>query len=216
MKVREALAKIRMIRIPQDALPVEETVAEELIEVQCREAAVERGSVREKKPEEGKFQIAVMAEAEGRELFPQNMDLAGDKEWVGFHIEPDGRGFLAGSKPSFLYLAFSYLVDNLLEKDISEIKYRFYPLAFSSEKSTFDLFLTQYARLIRGFKREPYLREYARLGFTHIEVNALAQNHPAEEGVPGEFYPEFYTYCPSLDQIDCSRLNLGVNAEQYL
>lgn len=216
MKVREALAKIRMIHLPQDALPVEETVAEELIEGQCRGAAVGRGSFQGGEPEEGTFHIAVMAEADGRRLFLQNMDFAGDKEWVGFHIEPDGRGFLAGSKPSFLYLAFSYLVDNLLERDISEIKYWHRPLAFSREKSTFDLFLTQYARLIRGFKRESYIREYARLGFTHIEVNALAQNHPAEEGVPGEFYPEFYTYCPSLDQFVGSRLNRGVYPEDYL
>ena len=87
---------------------------------------------------------------------------------------------------------------------------------FSVEKSTFDLFLTQYARTLRGFDRERYIREYARLGFTHIEVNALAAPFPYEQGVPGEFYPDFYTYCPALDQFVESRLNRGLYPREYL
>ena len=42
--------------------------------------------------------------------------------------------------------------------------------------------------------------QLARFGFTHVEVNGLAFPEPIEEGVEGEIYPRFYTYCPALDQ----------------
>ncbi len=88
--------------------------------------------------------------------------------------------------------------------------------AFDWQRSTFDLLLTQYARLARGFDKEAYIREYARLGFTHIEVNGLATPFPIEPGVPGEYYPDFYTYCPALDQFVESRLNRGTYPAEYL
>jgi len=58
------------------------------------------------------------------------------------------------------------------------------------------------------------LKEYARIGFSHVEVNALACDRPIEKGVPGEFYPEFY--CPALDQFASSSLNKGIYTEKYL
>ncbi|MBM3298245.1 MAG: hypothetical protein FJY83_11700, partial [Candidatus Aminicenantes bacterium] len=82
----------------------------------------------------------------------------------------------------------------------------------------FDLFLNQYARVARPFDKERLLREYARLGFTHVEVNSLAAPFPYEQGrqVPGEFYPDFYTYAPALDQFVSSRLNRGLYPGEYL
>jgi hypothetical protein len=132
-----------------------------------------------------------------------------------FHMDQEGCGWLLASQPAFLYLAWTHLTESLLEADVSELPWLSHP-AFAHERSTFDLFLTQYARLIRGFDRELYLREYARLGFTHVEVNALAGPFPAETGVEGEFYPDFYTYCPALDQFVTSRLNQGLYPEDYL
>jgi len=216
MKVKDALLKTRTIHISRDAHPVEQTVASEFIRGLCPQAMVEGASLPGKNTEGGRFHISVMDRVGGRKLFPERTDFPGDREWVGFHVEAEGGGFLAASQPSFLYMAFSALKDSLLENDISVLKHWLRSLTFAREKSTFDLFLTQYARLIRDFERESYIREYARLGFTHIEVNALAHNHPAEEGVEGEFYPEFYTYCPSLDQFVSSRLNRGLYAEDYL
>jgi hypothetical protein len=89
-------------------------------------------------------------------------------------------------------------------------------MSFSLEKSTFDLFLTQYARLVRDFFPEQYIRQYARVGFTHVEVNALDSPLPIEKNVPGEFYADFYTYCPGLDQFTASRLNEGLYPKEYL
>ena len=39
---------------------------------------------------------------------------------------------------------------------------------------------------------------------------------PNETGVPGEFYPDFYTYCPALDQFVESRLNRGLIPREQL
>lgn len=214
MKVRQSLDRIRRIRIPHDALPVEETVARELVQTVCARARTAGGGVRGQKQSAGELSVAVLHGPEFRRCFPQEK-IAADREWLAFRIGEDGSSLLSASQPAFLYMAFSCLMENLLEKDVPETGYWFFPLTFSREKSTFDLFLTQYARLIRGLDREAYVREYARLGFTHIEVNALA-GRPAEEGVPGEFYPEFYTYCPALDQFVSSRLNKGIYAEDYL
>ncbi len=138
-----------------------------------------------------------------------------DQETILVHVEKNGCGWLQATQPAFLYLAWTQLVESLLETDLAALPWVRYP-AFRTERSTFDLFLTQYARLIRGFDRERYLREYARLGFTHVEVNALAGPFPAETGVEGEFYPDFYTYCPALDQFVSSRLNEGLYSRDYL
>jgi hypothetical protein len=136
------------------------------------------------------------------------------KDWIGFYLGEDG-AWLTATRPAFLYLAYTWLRDELLEKTWrAQTVIR--SAAFSVEKSTFDLFLTQYARTIRNFDRETYIREYARLGFTHIEVNALAGSQPLEEGVPGEFYRDFYTYCPALDQFVSSRLNKGIYPDDVL
>lgn len=136
------------------------------------------------------------------------------KDWIGFHSSGE-KAWLTATRPAFLYLAYTWLKEYLLEKDWDG-ETTVHPVAFSVEKSTFDLFLTQYARTIRDLDKERYIREYARLGFTHIEVNALAGPQPLEEGVPGEFYRDFYTYCPALDQFVSSRLNKGIYPDDVL
>lgn len=64
--------------------------------------------------------------------------------------------------------------------------------------------------------RSSYVRELARLGFTHVEVNGLAFPMGLETGPKGETYPMFYTYCPALDQFVSSSLNQGLDPEYYL
>ncbi len=145
---------------------------------------------------------------------PQNISTR--KEWVYFDINAGRRVLFASSQSHFLYAVFSDIMKNFMENDVSKFKNRLRFMSFSREKSTFDLFLTQYARLIRNFNREQYIREYARLGFSHIEVNALAFPSPSEQGVQGEFYSDFYTYCPALDQFVSSKLNEGIYPEAEL
>lgn len=216
MKAKEVLKQTRQVRIPRVCYPVEETVAKQILKWLGSGAAIKPVHPTEMKSEEGKFHVAVADESLARLFQKKGLKIPSSKDWVFFGIDEANCCWLLSSKPYFLYAGYSYLMDELLEYDVSRLRKWIRRMSFAVEKSTFDLFLTQYARLIRGLNREEYIREYARLGFTHIEVNALSTPLPLEEGVSGEFYPDFYTYCPALDQFVSSRLNQGLYPTQYL
>lgn len=216
MKVKDVLDSIRQVRIPEQGYPVENTVARELLDRQHSSIPVLPVQLQDMKSEEGIFYIAVASEKIKRLLLKQGLRLPTEKEWVFFHVDENRCVWLMSSKPCFLFTGYCYVMENLKECDINSCQPWLRGMSFTIEKSTFDLFLTQYARLIRQFSRQRYIREYARLGFSHIEVNSLAVPSPAEEGIKGEFYPDFYTYCPALDQFVSSRLNQGIYPLEYL
>lgn len=215
MKVREALAQIERIVIPRAGYAVEETIARELGEELGLSNAVSKEGGMVFIPKKGFLHVAVVSEKMQGLLSRIGLALP-PGEWVVFHLDENSCLWLLSSKPSFLFTCYTFLMENLLNQNISPEKPWIKKVSFSVERSTFDLFLTQYARMIREFDREKYIREYARLGFTHLEVNALDSAFPYEKGVPGEFYPDFYTYCPALDQFTASRLNRGIYPEDYL
>ncbi len=216
MKVREICQQVRSIRIPRDGHPVEMTVAQELLDAMGSGADIQKVELSGMKSDAGTFCVAVADKELFESLGSRGIRLPSDREWVFFDIDENKCCWLLSSKPCFLYALFSYVMENCLDKDVSYFKTWLQEMSFALEKATFDIFLTQYARLILGFQRERYIREYARLGFTHIEVNALATARPKEKGVKGEFYPDFYTYCPALDQFVSSRLNHGIYPQEYL
>ncbi|MFW6123975.1 MAG: hypothetical protein ACOC5G_02025 [Acidobacteriota bacterium] len=147
--------------------------------------------------------------------FPR-VKLLSEKEWILFHTDFNNCAWLLSSKPHFLFMTYQYVLENFLNVDFSHLTPWMKTISFPVEKSTFDLFLTQYARIMRHFDKAHYLKEYARMGFSHVEVNALAYDKPIEKGVPHEFYSDFYTYCPALDQFVYSQLNKGIYPEEYL
>jgi len=216
MKLKEALNHVRQIRIPDKGYPVEATAAKELQNLLDTHVVIQAGDPLDMKPEPGIFYMAVAAESIKKMFTQQGVKWPSEREWVFFDIDENQCCWLLSSKPHFLYTGFSYIMENLLEYDVLQLKQWMREMSFAIEKSTFDIFLTQYARLMRHFSREQYIREYARLGFTHIEVNALATPFPYEKGVSGEFYPDFYTYAPALDQFVSTRLNLGIYPPEYL
>ena len=207
MKVREALKQVRQVRIPKNGRPVEETIAREIVASCDKRAEVKKVDDSGFVSEEGALYISVVPKGYRERL---------QEDWMSINRDINQCLWLLSSKPCFLYAGYTHLIEDLLDEDIEEVLPWMQKMSFAVEKSTFDLFLTQYARLIRNFNRERYIREYARLGFTHIEVNALAGSFPWEKGVSGEFYPDFYTYCPALDQFVSSRLNQGVYPAEYL
>ncbi|MBM3293332.1 MAG: hypothetical protein FJY82_02280 [Candidatus Aminicenantes bacterium] len=215
MTLREALRGTRHIFVPGDGHPVEATVAAELAAALDQAVAVRRAGSRGTRNARNVFLVAA-AEPPSRLPAAFGLRPPAGKEWVALHVESDGSGVLLSSRPSFLYAAFTAMAEELMDVDISRLRPWVRAMSFAVEKSTFDLVLTQYARTIRPFDREKYVREYARLGFTHVEVNALAGPFPAEPGVPGEFYPDFYTYAPALDQFVDSRFNRGLYPREYL
>ena len=216
MRLHEFLERIHKIYIPEGGCPVETTVAKELKEELCPRADIETVPLNTVDVEQNAVVIGVMDKAQLQEFSGRPQTFSEDKEWVYFDIDPGRRVLLASSRSYFLYAGYFDIFKNHLEKKVSELKDWLRFVSFSRAKSTFDLFLTQYARLIRNFNRRQYIREYARLGFSHIEVNALAFPNPVEQGIDGEFYPDFYTYCPALDQFVCSPLNKGIYPEDYL
>lgn len=216
MKVRDVLQAIRQVRIPEKGYPVEQTAAEELLSWLRSSLPVEPVRPSGMKSEEGVVYLAVATDRIKRSLLKQGMSLPDRGEWVFYDLDGNRCLWLLSSSPCFLFAGLCYLLEELGGIEASRCRQLRREMSFEVEKSTFDIFLTQYARLIRNFKKERYIREYARLGFTHIEVNGLAAAFPAEEGVSGEFYPDFYTYCPAVDQFVSSRLNQGIYPLEYL
>ncbi len=216
MSIENAFREISEIFIPAHGHPVERTVANELVGFLKNGSVIlkaGRGLAQDKK---GAFSIAVADEKWTDRLMKSGLRIPQDGEWIYFRIDKNRGGCLLSSKPYFLYAAFRQVQEHLSENSEAGRRGWMREISFPIEKSTFDLFLTQYARTIRQFDREGYIREYARLGFTHVETNALATPFPYEQGVPGEFYPDFYTYCPALDQFVESRLNQGLYPKEYL
>jgi hypothetical protein len=216
MSIENEFGQISKILIPADGHLVEQTVAREL--VGCLEHGIViqkagRGFGQDKK---GVFSIAVADEQWENRLIKSGVRIPCDGEWVYFRMDKNRGGCLLSSKPYFLYTAFCRFLEQISENSRAGRRGWMKEISFPVEKSTFDLFLTQYARTIREFDREAYIREYARLGFSQVEINALATPFPYEQGVPGEFYPDFYTYCPALDQFVESRLNQGLYPKEYL
>lgn len=76
-------------------------------------------------------------------------------------------------------------------------------------------FLVGSQRMARGFDPESYVNQLARLGFTHVTVNRLA-DRALESGPPGDVYSWFYDYSPDLDQFVESPLSKGYYPTDYL
>ncbi len=216
MILKQVLGDVRAVALGKTPSPVEVTVGREVL------AFLGKGR-RFRRVPPGRFAaalstlyIGLAGEAWTARLARMGVRLPEEGEWVCLHLGPEGSAFLLASRPSFLYAAWRFLLDRLLDEDAARFRPWIRRMSFDVEKSTFDLLLTQYGRIARGLDREAYIREYARLGFTHIEVNALATPLPYEQGVPGEFYSDFYTYCPALDQFVESRLNRGIYPREYL
>jgi hypothetical protein len=77
-------------------------------------------------------------------------------------------------------------------------------------------FLVGSLRNSRGFSSEEYVRQVARLGFSHLSINSLGAGAACESGPPGDVYSWFYDYSPDLDQFVDSRLLKGYYAAEYL
>ncbi len=207
MKLSEAIENIKIIIVPDNI-----------------EAAVKiAGKFKSINP-----QIAIKSKGNGSEfkinispISDLNIDLHSETgkpgRYVYFNIDENGAGVVAASHQHHLYSFVCYIFDNYLNSDIEEFAGgRLIIPSFDWQRITYDYFLTQEGRIQKGFDRQTYIEEAARLGFTHIEINGLAFPKALESGAIGETYPMFYTYCPALDQFVSSHLNIGLYPEEYL
>ena len=214
MTVKELLQTIEFIRVPQSALPVEETSANELLPM-CKPGA---HVVQEAIPEATKnvFKLAVAKNAS----FVDAKIAAGapeGKQWAFLRFDSDHSGELVVSHPALLFAYTSQFFDRWQDMPVADLKEgRYFEAAFRWHRPLYDYLLTQVWRTARHFDPEEHIRELARAGYTHLEVNGLAAIVPFETTVPGEFYAPFYAYCAALDQFVDSDLNRGIYPIDYL
>ncbi len=215
MKISEALLNIKAIKNPEKSPRIVETVIDEFrsrfpnitsVKCSCREAGSDEGS----------FFVAVIPPNDLKRLGSDSTGINSDR-FIYLELHENGSGELIASHSYYLYSFMQYLFDDLLDQPIDAWKDgRTIEPAFNWHRIAYDYFLTQEGRIQRGLDRTSYIRELARLGFTHIEVNGLAYPMSLETGPEGETYPMFYTYCPALDQFVSSRLNEGLYPKYYL
>ncbi|MFQ5628636.1 MAG: hypothetical protein ACE5I1_07740 [bacterium] len=214
MTVQEALSKTKKIIISPNPLPVEKTCATELAKAIRPGMRIVAGNFDE--TSEPALMIAVRNDAN----FPSNAanSLPGaEKPKACFKISPDGNGMLAVSHANLLYAYTHKLINEWSKQPLESFaKGKYFQAAFQWHRPMYDYLLTQVWRTARHFDPESHIREMAKSGCTHLEVNGLAQLLPLEDAVPGEFYSQFYSYCLALDQYVYSELNKGIYPVEYL
>jgi len=213
--VAEALKNVRILAVPSTGRPVDRTVAEELrrdLAPQAGLEAVGRGGGKEK----GTFRIAIADE--DLTVGPAAGDLprAGGKSWMFLRLAPDGSGELTASAPHLLYALYSLLKEDWLARDAAGFANGKVIVPRFARLEGGDNYLANPKRVAAGYDAERSVRELARLGFSHVPVNALAKDMPAEQGPPGEIYYRFYYFSPDLDQFVETPLNAGAYSPEYL
>jgi hypothetical protein len=213
--VAEALKNVRVVAIPSRGRPVDRTVAEELrrdLAPQAELKTVDRDGGNEK----GVFRIAVAGERMGAGPTPDSLRKAGGKSWMFLKLAPDGTGELTTSAPHLLYALYSLLKEDWLALETAEFEKGKVVVPRFSRLEGGDNYLANPKRVAAGYDAERSIRELARLGFSHVPVNALAKDMPAEQGPPGEIYYRFYHFSPDLDQFVETPLNAGAYSPEYL
>ena len=208
MKIAQLLEAASAIAYFNDDIPVERTAAE-LIRTAASDANV---TPLEQSPEANVVLGVLDSEAANRKGIPSE----GREEWMYARIA-NGKIELYVSHTWFLYRLASRLIDEWMDEDVSAFaEGKILQAAFKHLRPAYDSLLNNHARTARGFDAEDHIREMARQGYTHVEVNGYASHFPYEKAAPGELLYLFYTYCPALDQFVYSKLNKGIYPYDYL
>lgn len=208
----EALGQAKAI-LTTSAAQVEQTVAHELLTVLGGRADIKRSSGLSAPA--GSIRLAVVQEKSKWSSIHPALD--SQKEWMMVRAKNGGGIEILASRPHLLYYLTTILTENWKGLDVEEFaKGKITHPTFKNLRPAYDMFLTQHARTVRNFDREEHIRNLARMGFSHVEVNGLAFAVPFERGPQGELLHRFYTYCPSLDQFVASKLNKGTYDDDYL
>jgi hypothetical protein len=209
--LNDILAQLSIISIRHSDIPVESTAARYLA---SRSSGTEDiAIVHDPGGSVGDIHIAVVARDRLAELFGVR-----DPGPILAASRPSSQRLeILTSDPQYLYAFVCRFAEEYSERDLESMPepYIVHP-AFHAIRPVYDSMLTQHNRTARGFERRTYIRDIARAGCTHVEVNGLAFPEPYETGPEGEVLHRFYTYCPALDQFTSSRLNRGAYPADYL
>ena len=208
--VQQALSELRKIEITPGGPRVERTIAEEL------RAGPMKGAAILESPGAGAGQGTLRVKVLGQADAPDSR-LRSLTQWAYFRLSGGGGGEILASAPHLLFWLYTHIVEEWASSPAeSHRSGTLLVPTFPQLRPSYDSFLTQHNRTAAGFDREEHIRNLARLGFTHAEVNGLAFAVPFERGPKGEVLHRFYTYCPALDQFVTSFLNRGIYDNDYL
>ncbi|MFC1564336.1 hypothetical protein ACFL6G_05330, partial [candidate division KSB1 bacterium] len=215
MKLKETINIIKIVHYPKNSPQVVKTAAEELQKLNPG-MKIRHVAGKDIRHAPGVLTIAVSGLKELKKLKLQLPETSSER-YIFTKIDTDGSGYIISSHAYYLYSYIVNLLDNIDQFNAEEyLKGKITIPAYEWHRVSYDYFLTQEGRIQRNFDRESYIKELARLGFTHVEVNGLAFPMGLETGPKGETYPMFYTYCPALDQFVYSELNRGLYPYYYL
>jgi hypothetical protein len=207
------LSQAKTITIATSGPRVERTIAEELVAGFARSAGISTSPG--VSAGVGSIRVGVVADrGTWRTIHPS---LQGDAQWAMLRAKPGSGMEILASAPHLLFWIYSFAAEDWHGEAIEKFADgRILHPVFPSFRPSYDSFLTQHNRTIKGLNRDEHIRNMARLGFSHAEVNGLAFAVPFERGPKGEVLHRFYTYCPALDQFVTSFLNKGIYDFDYI
>ena len=198
---------LHRITYPAKHQPVEKTAAEELARL--------AGGIAGPAARPGRAMNVALA---GRGWAPAATRAARDAEgWIWLRVDDAGAGEVIASEGASLFAAVRLLAHGLTgetrEKLAQGLLIR---RSFAMNRPIWDGSFAQYWRSNRKFCPEQYAATLAEAGFTHLEVNRLHTHFPYEDSVPGEYYSQFYSYCPGFNHFIDTPLTRGIWPAQYL
>ncbi len=201
---------VQPITFPSKSIPAEKTAAVEL--ARLTGAACKAGT----RPKAKGFNIALGSRGWSADA-TRAAQAANAEHWMWLRLTEDGAGEIIASEGSGLFAAARLLVHRLSttaqEKLASGILIQ---RSFAMNRPIWDGSFAQYWRTNRKFSPEHYAATLAESGFTHIEVNSLQASFPYEDSVPGEYYSQFYNYCPGFNHFIDTPLTRGIWPAHYL
>lgn len=207
--VKQALSKISIVAISENAMPVDRTVSENL-QKEFATASHIKGLSSSNKNEKGLFKVSIATENISKN--PKT----DAKQWMYFCIDEFGSGELLVSHAHLLWGLFCTMkeewlnepVENFIEGKIIEPKFNW----ITGRDACFGW----RRRFIRDYDPEKSVQEFARMGCSHAIVNTLSQPFPLTIHPPGEHYYRYYVSGPDFDQFVETELNEGIYPPEYL
>ena len=182
MTIAQLFGKIEEIICLHPDIKVENTSSEYL-----RSTVLGRANCRFGKKEEKtgpSLQLGVLSEEEAERIDDRLQGLA---EWLYIRAREENGIELYVSHTWLLYRLACQLAEDWQERDIVDLTGgKICQPAFRHLRPAYDSLLNNHARTASGFDPEEHIREMARLGFTHVEVNGLAAHFPYEKAAPDE------------------------------
>ncbi len=215
--MRKAFAQVSSLLLAQEGPPVCRTVAAEIARTMAPEARLECvAEASERAHQPGALVVAVAGEdvAGWQEQLKQQPP--SDRPWAYFELHPDGHGWLVASRAHLLYWLWRQVSELWIDEPVEAFQAGRLLTGAIGWVEGIDSSFACRAEQAKGYDVETAMREFARIGCTHVSVNGLAGPFAYEEGPPGEIYYRFYQYSPDLDQYVATDLNKGIYPPEYL